>query len=123
MSQTVSIQARKASILKHHGGDGEVARERITQNFEQHHDDAFWDFGTSRLRLIIKRVMRLSIWAQALGSLCRRARSATPDASVIGIEVAPHMLADPLELPRNGRIIVDDLNEPSADIAPTQRQW
>lgn len=39
-----AIQATQNQILKHHGGDAEVARERITGNFEQRHDAVFWDF-------------------------------------------------------------------------------
>lgn len=44
MSQIASIQATQESILKHHGGDAQIARERITQNFERRHDDDFWRF-------------------------------------------------------------------------------
>ena len=119
MSQTASIQATQASILKHHGGDGEVARERITQNFEQRHDAAFWGFWDKQVATHYQAGDAIVDLGAGIGQFVQACAQRYPDASVIGIEVAPYMLADPLELPRNGRIIVDDLNEPSADIAPS----
>ena len=101
MSQTASIQATQASILKHHGGDGEVARERITQNFEQRHDAAFWDFWDKQVATHYQAGDAIVDLGAGIGQFVQACAQRYPDASVIGIEVAPYMLADPLELPRN----------------------
>ncbi len=116
-SDDAAIQMTQSQILKHHGGDGELARERITQNFERRHDAAFWDFWDTQVAAHYQAGDAIVDLGAGIGQFVQACAQRYPDSSVIGIEVAPYMLAEPIVLPSNGRIIVDDLNEPSADIA------
>ena len=113
-----TIQATQNQILKHHGGDAEVARERITGNFEQRHDAVFWDFWEKHVATHYQSGDAVVDLGAGIGQFVDACARRYPDAQVTGLEIAPYMLAEPIALPSNGRIIVDDLNEPSADIAP-----
>ena len=118
MSQIASIQATQESILKHHGGDAQFARERITQNFERRHDEDVWCFWDECVAVNYQSGDVIVDLGAGIGQFIDVCAQRYPQLQVIGIEIAPYMLADPLVLPSNGRIIVDDLNEPRADIAP-----
>ena len=113
-----AIQATQNQILKHHGGDAEVARERITGNFEQRHDAVFWDFWEKHVATHYQAGDAVVDLGAGIGQFVDACARRYPDAQVTGLEIAPYMLAEPIALPSNGRIIVDDLNEPNADIAP-----
>ena len=113
----MSFKVTQEHILKHHGGDAELARERITQNFEQRHDEVFWRFWDEYVAIHYQAGDGVIDLGAGIGQFVSACAHRYLDAQVIGIEVAPYMLADPLSLPNNARIIVDDLNEPRAEIA------
>ncbi|WP_178863256.1 methyltransferase domain-containing protein [Thiomicrorhabdus cannonii] len=113
----LTIEKTQAQILKHHGGDGEHAREMITATYERRHDVAFWEFWNAQLGgAIDKGDLLLDLGAgvgQFVGDLALR----YPHNTAIGIEAAPYMLAAQLPLADNARMLVDDLNDPQAAIA------
>nr|WP_246261867.1 class I SAM-dependent methyltransferase [Thiomicrorhabdus cannonii] len=113
----MTIEKTQAQILKHHGGDGEHAREMITATYERRHDVAFWEFWNAQLGgAIDKGDLLLDLGAgvgQFVGDLALR----YPHNTAIGIEAAPYMLAAQLPLADNARMLVDDLNDPQAAIA------
>lgn len=105
-------------ILKHHGGDGQLARERITQNFELRHDAAFWDFWQQNVATHYEAGDVIVDLGAGIGQFVAACAQRYTDARVVGVEIAPYMLEKSLDLPANGRLMIDDLNDPRADIQP-----
>ena len=113
-----SLEATQASILKHHGGDGSVARQRITEHYERRHDADFWMFWNDKVTLNHQSGDIIMDLGAGIGQFVQDCALRYADARVIGIEVAPYMLHQPLALPSNAQIVIDDLNAPQADIPP-----
>ena len=113
-----SLEATQASILKHHGGDGSVARQRITEHYERRHDADFWMFWNDKVAVNHQSGDIIMDLGAGIGQFVQDCALRYADAHVIGIEVAPYMLHQSLALPSNAQIVIDDLNAPQADIPP-----
>lgn len=113
-----SLEATQANILKHHGGDGSVARQRITEHYERRHDADFWMFWNDKVAVNHQSGDIIIDLGAGIGQFLQDCALRYADARVIGIEVAPYMLHQPLDLPSNAQIVMDDLNAPQADIPP-----
>lgn len=113
-----TIETTQANILKHHGGDGSVARQRITEHYERRHDADFWAFWDAKVAPNHQLGDTIIDLGAGIGQFVKDCAVRYTDAQVVGIEVAPYMLQQPLALPNNAQIVVDDLNDPQADIPP-----
>lgn len=113
----MTIEKTQAQILKHHGGDGEHAREMITSTYERRHDTVFWEFWNAQLGGAINKGDLLLDLGAGVGQFVSDLALRYPHNTAIGIEAAPYMLAAQLPLPDNARLLVDDLNDPQAAIA------
>jgi ubiquinone/menaquinone biosynthesis C-methylase UbiE len=113
-----SLETTQASILKHHGGDGSVARQRITEHYERRHDADFWMFWNDKVAVNHQSGDIIMDLGAGIGQFVQDCALRYADAHVIGIEVAPYMLHQPLALPSKAQIVMDDLNAPQADIPP-----
>lgn len=113
----MNIETTQAQILKHHGGDGEHARQMITSTYERRHDVDFWAFWNTQMGVAIHKGELLLDLGAGIGQFVEDLALRYPHNTVIGIEAAPYMLAAQLPLPDNARLLVDDLNDPQAAIA------
>lgn len=110
------MQKTQVQILKHHGGDGEHARDMITSSYERRHDVEFWTFWDQQMgEAIAKHDVLLDLGA-GIGQFVYDLAQRYPHNTVLGIEAAPYMLAAQLSLPENARLLVDDLNDPQSAI-------
>lgn len=112
------MEQTQAQILRHHGGDGEKAREMITQTFDARHDDLFWAFWQQQLHPVVAPEDVLLDLGAGTGLFVKALAERYPDNLVMGVEAADYMLAALESLPENGRILKADLNEPNVHIAP-----
>lgn len=99
-------------ILKHHGGDGDKARENITKTYFDRHDQAFWDFWQEKVALDVKAGESIIDLGAGTGLFIKDIAERYPAAKAIGFEAAPYMLEQLVDLPQNAVIYADDLNEP-----------
>lgn len=113
----MSIETTQAQILKHHGGDGEHARQMITSTYERRHDVDFWAFWNAQMGVAIHKGELLLDLGAGIGQFVDDLALRYPHNTAIGIEAAPYMLAAQRPLPDNARLLVDDLNAPQAAIA------
>ena len=116
MNTPTALLETQDAILKHHGGDGGIARQRITENFQLRHNDDFWAFWDAQMGVVHGAQDTILDLGAGIGQFVNACALRYPDATVKGIEVAPYMLEDPLALPSNACILVDDLNDPQAPI-------
>lgn len=112
------MEKTQAQILKHHGGDGEHARQMITSTYESRHDNDFWEFWNAQMGTVIDKQDVLVDLGAGIGQFVKDLALRYPPNRVLGIEAAPYMLSAPLGLPDNGHLIEDDLNQPQANIVP-----
>ncbi|MDG6773996.1 class I SAM-dependent methyltransferase [Thiomicrorhabdus sp. ZW0627] len=110
------MEKTQAQILKHHGGDGEHAREMITSTYERRHDIDFWEFWNAQMNGVIQPGDVLMDLGAGIGQFMNDLSLRYPRNTVVGIEAAPYMLTAQLPLAENGRMLQDDLNDPKANI-------
>ncbi|WP_029936219.1 class I SAM-dependent methyltransferase [Thiomicrospira pelophila] len=111
------MQQTQQQILRHHGGDGEHARQMISQTYAERHDEAFWQFWQQQMQGVIKPSDTLMDLGAGTGLFVQDLAQRYPDSKVIGIEAAPYMLEALVGLPANARIELDDLNAPGLVVA------
>lgn len=111
------MQQTQQQILRHHGGDGEHARQMISQTYAERHDEQFWQFWTESIQPVIQAGESLMDLGAGTGLFVQDLAQRYPEANVIGIEAAPYMLEALVDLPSNARIELDDLNEPGLVVA------
>lgn len=112
----MSLAKTQAQILRHHGGDGEFARNMITQTYERRHGVDFWEFWNAQINPVINKGDLLLDLGAGVGQFIEDLAIRYPDNKVIGIEAAEYMLAAQKQLPDNAHMLVDDLNNPQANI-------
>ena len=110
------MEKTQAQILRHHGGDGEHARQMITQTYENRHDTAFWEFWNAQMATAIHKDDCLLDLGAGTGQFVNDLALRYSHNLIVGIEAADYMLAAQEPLPENARIIKDDLNAPKANI-------
>ncbi len=110
------MEKTQKQILKHHGGDGEHARQMITQTYERRHDADFWRFWDAQMGSVLRENDRLLDLGAGTGKFVRDLATRYPENSVIGVDAADYMLVAQEALPDNGRMIKADLNEPQVTI-------
>lgn len=110
-----ALETTQQQILKHHGGDGQHAREMITSTYERRHDLEFWKFWNSTVAKHFEDGDGILDMGAGIGQFVKDCALRYPTAKVYGIEAAPYMLENPLELPKNAEILVDDLSDPKSD--------
>lgn len=111
------MQQTQQQILRHHGGDGEHARQMISQTYAERHDESFWQFWTQSVQPVIQAGDGLMDLGAGTGLFVQDLAQRYPESNVIGIEAAPYMLEALVDLPTNARIELDDLNEPGLVVA------
>lgn len=111
------MQQTQQQILRHHGGDGEHARQMISQTYAERHDETFWQFWQQYMHSVIKAGDGLMDLGAGTGLFVKDLAQRYPESNVIGIEAAPYMLEALVDLPTNARIELDDLNEPGLVVA------
>lgn len=111
------MQQTQQQILRHHGGDGEHARQMISQTYAERHDETFWKFWMQFVHPAIKPGDGLMDLGAGTGLFVADLASHYPESDVVGIEAAPYMLEALVALPANARIELDDLNEPGLVVA------
>ncbi|WP_024850557.1 class I SAM-dependent methyltransferase [Hydrogenovibrio kuenenii] len=111
------LSKTQEQILRHHGGDGAFARQRITETYERRHDDEFWHFWQEKVAKNYQAGDGILDMGAGIGQFVQDCAQRYPDAQVYGIEAAPYMLEEPLALPQNAEILIDDLNDPKSNIA------
>ncbi|WP_373019166.1 trans-aconitate 2-methyltransferase [Thiomicrorhabdus sp.] len=111
------MEKTQAQILKHHGGNGEHAREMITSTYERRHDIEFWEFWNAQMGTVIKPGEGLLDLGAGIGQFMNDLALRYPRNTVLGIEAAPYMLTAQIAMAENCRMLKDDLNEPQANIA------
>lgn len=112
----MSIQKTQQQILKHHGGDGDWARQRITETYEKRHGEEFWRCWERYVAVNHAPGDKLIDLGAGIGQFVADCAKRYPDAEVIGIEAAPYMLEEALALPNNAKLLIDDLHNPQAPI-------
>lgn len=108
------MEKTQQQILRHHGGDGEHAREMITQSYERRHDIAFWEFWNQQMGPVIDSGDVLMDLGAGVGQFVNDLALRYPQNRAIGIEAAEYMLVAALKLPENGRLLRGDLMEPNS---------
>lgn len=111
------MQKTQQQILRHHGGDGEHARQMISQTYAERHDEIFWQFWMQFVQPVIQPGDGLMDLGAGTGLFVQDLAQRYPESNVIGIEAAPYMLEALVDLPSNARIELDDLNEPGLVVA------
>lgn len=111
------LEKTQKQILKHHGGDGDWARERISETFDRRHDEAFWQFWNESVAKHYQPGDGVLDMGAGIGQFVKACAERYPDSPVYGIEAAPYMLEGAIELPENAKILVDDLHDPKAEIS------
>ena len=109
-----TLQQTQQQILKHHGGDGEHARQMITSSYARRHDQDFWKFWQETVAANYKQGDGILDMGAGIGQFVVDCAERYPDSIVYGIEAAPYMLEQQLPLPENARMILDDLNSPKS---------
>lgn len=110
------MEKTQAQILRHHGGDGEHARQMITQTYDARHDIEFWEFWNAQMATAIQKDDCLLDLGAGTGLFVNDLALRYPHNLIVGIEAADYMLVAQEPLPDNARIIKDDLNQPKANI-------
>lgn len=111
------MQQTQQQILRHHGGDGDHARQMISQTYAERHDESFWQFWMQHMHSVIEAGDGLMDLGAGTGLFVQDLAQRYPESNVIGIEAAPYMLEALVDLPTNARIELDDLNEPGLVVA------
>ncbi len=111
------MHTTEAQILKHHGGDGDKARETISSTYESRHDDDFWQFWDDVMAAHYQPGDAILDMGAGTGLFVKDMALRYPNSSVIGLEAAPYMLEHLVALPNNAQVIRDDLHHPTADIS------
>ena len=112
----MTMTSTQEQILKHHGGDGEHAREMITSSYERRHDIQFWEFWNTQMSGSIKKGDKLLDLGAGVGQFVNDLGLRYPHCTAIGIDAAPYMLTAQIPLPDNARMITGDLNEPKINL-------
>uniref|UniRef100_Q31EY5 Ubiquinone/menaquinone biosynthesis methyltransferase n=1 Tax=Hydrogenovibrio crunogenus (strain DSM 25203 / XCL-2) TaxID=317025 RepID=Q31EY5_HYDCU len=115
---TKTLEQTQQQILKHHGGDGAHARQMITNSYDRRHDEAFWQFWDDVMALNHQPKDGVLDMGAGIGQFVKDCAERYPESKIYGIEAAPYMLQNPLALPDNAVLLVDDLNQPQAEMAP-----
>jgi len=110
------MEKTQQSVLKHHGGDGDKAREMITQSYERRHDVAFWECWNETMSAAIEHDTVLLDIGAGIGQFVEDLALRYPDNRVIGLEVAEYMYVAQKKLPENGRLLKDDVTDSQAQI-------
>ncbi|GKT12966.1 MAG: arsenite methyltransferase [Thiomicrorhabdus sp.] len=110
------MEKTQAQILRHHGGDGEHARQMITETYDRRHDVDFWAFWNEQMAPVIAKNDCLVDLGAGTGQFVGDLALRYPQSLIVGIEAADYMLVAQEPLPDNARIIKDDLNAPRANI-------
>lgn len=106
----------KHQILKHHGGDGDHAREMITSSYARRHDDDFWQFWEKKVAINHKLGDSIVDLGAGIGQFINDCAKRYPDSNVYGLDAADYMVGHAMALPSNAQIIQDDLHNPTAKI-------
>lgn len=110
------MEKTQQQILKHHGGDGEHAREMITSTYERRHDNDFWEFWNAQMGSVVGKQEGVIDLGAGTGQFINDLALRYPHNPVIGFEAASYMLAAQLPLPDNAHLVKEDLNEPQTNI-------
>jgi ubiquinone/menaquinone biosynthesis C-methylase UbiE len=111
------MEKTQQQILRHHGGDGDHAREMISQTYAARHDEAFWQYWQTWCHGCVAPQDVLLDLGAGTGLFVQDLSQLYPQARILGIEAAPYMLNAQVSLPEHAEIIVDDLNAPSSAMA------
>ncbi len=114
----MSLEKIQQQILKHHGGDGEHAREMISSTFDKRHNEAFWQFWDESVATHYRPGDGVLDMGAGIGQFVEACARRYPQSTIYGIEAAPYMLEAQLPLPKNALILVDDLHNPKVSIEP-----
>ncbi len=106
------LQKTQQQILRHHGGDGNLARERISATYEKRHDEAFWQVWNRYITPRLEPGDTLLDLGAGIGQFVQDLGQKYPQNTIVGIEVAPYMLEGVVDLPDNARMEIIDLNNP-----------
>ncbi|BBP46572.1 hypothetical protein THMIRHAS_19450 [Thiosulfatimonas sediminis] len=106
------MEKTQQQILRHHGGDGDFARQMITQSYERRHDVDFWAFWNQQLAEPIVRGDVLMDLGAGIGQFVNDLALRYPENRVLGIEAAEYMLVAALDLPKNAHLLRGDLLAP-----------
>ena len=112
----MTLEKTQQQILKHHGGDGAKACERIAKTFDKRHDEDFWRFWEESVATNYQPSDGILDLGAGIGQFVAACATRYPKSTVYGIEAAPYMLEAQLDLPENAQILVDDLHDPHAPI-------
>ena len=111
-----SLNKTKEQILKHHGGDGDHARSMITSSYAKRHDESFWLFWNEKIALNHQQGDSIVDLGAGIGQFINDCATRYPDSQIYGIDAADYMVEHTLTLPKNAKIIQDDLHNPTANI-------
>ena len=106
------MEKTQQQILRHHGGDGDFARQMISQTYAERHNADFWQFWTQQMHPAINAGDGLMDLGAGTGLFVQDLAQRYSQCQVVGIEAAPYMLNALVDLPSNARIEADDLNAP-----------
>lgn len=112
----ISITKTKHQILKHHGGDGDHARQMITSSYERRHDEDFWKFWKEQVAINHQQGDSIIDLGAGIGQFINDCAIQYPESQVYGIDAADYMVGHALVLPSNAQIIQDDLHNPITNI-------
>lgn len=107
------LQKTQSYLLGHHGGDGRLASQRTQDSHNRNHDEAFWKFWYQWTEAVLPANGHLVDLGAGIGLFVQTMSQRFPELTVTGIECAPYMLENTVQLPNNARIVIDDLNDPS----------
>lgn len=114
---TKRLEQTQQQILKHHGGNGAHARQMITNSYNRRHDERFWQFWDEVVAVNHQPSDGVLDMGAGIGQFVKDCAERYPESNIYGIEAAPYMLENPLAQPENVSLLVDDLNQPQAQIA------
>lgn len=111
-----NLAKTQSQILKHHGGDGDHARNMITSSYAKRHNEEFWQFWDKKIAINHKQGNCIIDLGAGIGQFINDCATRYPDSEIYGIDAADYMVKHQLKLPKNASLIQDDLHNPSANI-------
>lgn len=110
------MQKTQEYILRHHGGDGDRAREMTIKTYADRFDADFWNFWDEFFTPVIKSGDGLMDLGAGVGLFIKDLADKYPESHVLGVDAVPYMLDYCVDLSANARMCADDLNDPQVHV-------
>jgi len=113
----LALKKTQTKLLKHHGGNGFRAQQAILNSYESRHNDEFWRFWNKQVACHYQVGDGVIDMGAGAGLFVRDCANRYPQSKIIGIDAANYMVNGSIPMPQNAELIIDDLNNPTQNLA------